>query len=317
MDERDAPNLKIRFVQPVDAAVLAILALFLIYPALRFVQILLPAPLPWMLQAILGLLAAGTLAGSGFILVPIVRHFGTALVLDPEGVWFQTRRGRKGLAWADVVGYETQGGSSGPGLRVLGRQGANLTLPRALGVGLRKREGEVIQALDRRLGPDTIRPREARPLRELDQRVLDHYGRPPAVELEPGLRYRYAERQRLSREFRERLVINTVPMGASLASGLYCTLQLSAFRTAFLLIWLGLTVLIVSYLIPRFRLLRHLGDRFVRRGDVLFVVRDGKEEPLPPPDPKPSGYLFGQPLTRYGRGLFAYRMAPQLLEPDV
>lgn len=262
----------------------------------------------WIPASVIGPLCLGGLFYVGFCLI---RYGGTRLVLDGAGIWLVGRE-REGLAWSNVRGYElpTKGF-----LTVWGRDGQGLHIPSHFGIDIGERLGPIIRELDRCIGPDGDRP-TFEPTRNdtLGRRFQHYYGVLPAVELEPGVVYRYVPSDEPASELRSAMFANGCSM---LAVGAVTALSLRSFGGLFATLYALLAVLSLLGLIRDFVFLRSLNDRFTLRDGQVWVLRNGQEFPLPPANEKRGRLLLKQPTTTHGRGPLAYRMAPQLLEPDV
>jgi hypothetical protein len=270
---------------------------------------------------------AGTVAICGFPLLCVIaflfRRQRTELVLDDEGIWLEDR-GCKGIAWAQIAGYALPAPSrlaqffalrTHPSLKVWDRDGETLEIPdvgNPQGSGI---YGPVLRELDRRVGPDGDRPPMARDFDSLSGRLRHHDLVLPAVEMEPGVVYRYGHRKELRKALKDNLG-TALPMTVSSGSLFFVNTKPELYPAIFLL-----NAVLLGFALPQLihcaLLWRSLRDCFVREGDTVWVLRGGRRRALPLPSPRTKGALLDQPLTAYGRGPFAYRMAPQFLEPDV
>src|SRR5690606_12739947 len=130
---------------------------------------------------------------------------------------------------------------------------------------------EVMRELDRRVGPDGLRSALRLGSGELDLRLNHHYGVLPTVEMEPDVPYRYLQSELLTAEVKDRLFTRSVPL---FAIGM-AFLPLSLRGNLGGVVALGFVVLMLGGVwmaVPDLVLLRGIRDRFVRRGDVVYVL---------------------------------------------
>lgn len=242
-----------------------------------------------------------------------VRYRNADLVADDEGVAIVRGGMRYGLPWKEIIGYQLSDTHFGTVLELKGTQtSVKLFLP---GSSWALAFGGVSNALDCHLTSQGLPAKINIPDSEVGRRMLLHFHAPPPVEMEPDVPYRYADPARLAEMlvsltstfgflcfFLGAMFVNIVRFLPNpwLISGIVAAILLSAI--AFL------------FFVNR-RLRSHLKDRFVLRNGELFVIRNGQESALPPAEPS-TRRVLGQPLTKYGRGPFAYYMTPQFLEPD-
>lgn len=270
---------------------------------------------------------AGTVAICGFPLLCVIaflfRRQRTELILDDEGIWVEDR-GRKGIAWSNIAGYALPAPSrmaqflglrTHPCLKVWDRDGETLEIPdvgNSEGSGV---YGPVLRELDRRVGLDGDRPPMVRDFDSLSERLRHHDRVLPAVEMEPGVVYRYGHRKELRKDLKDKLAM-ALPMTLSSGS-LFLINTKPEMYPIIVLVSAAQLGLALPQLIHCILLWRCLGDGFVKEGETVWVLRGGRRQGLPLSSPRRKGTWLDQPLTVYGRGPFAYRMAPQFLEPDV
>lgn len=135
------------------------------------------------------------------LVLPVVLYGRKELILDERGIWLTGRR-RTGILWSDIQGYEWPKRGL---LRVWDKGGRSLLIPSQLGIDIGERIGPVIRILDRRVGPDGHRPIHEPSEDSLVLRLRHHYGNIPAVEIEPGVVYRYTQPERIASELRASL----------------------------------------------------------------------------------------------------------------
>lgn len=258
------------------------------------------------------LLIAGNLGIGGPIAYALVRFYGVQLILDADGIWLERFQSKRGLSWSDVAGYER----SEKALIIYGKDGRPIKLPALPLLDYHENPQAMYRVLDRRIGPDRERVGPPRPNDPLLAKVQDYYGKVPPVEMEPGAVYRNAHRIQMRRTARQERMMGSALVVAGLAFLLlsrwipyreWTTLALAASW-----IPLGLFFYLRSRLVER-----RAHDRFLMRDGALYRIRDGEEHLLPPPNPNSQSRFHGQPVTRFGRGPFAYEISMQFLEPDV
>lgn len=260
------------------------------------------------------LIGSMLLAFLGLCLSTLFRYGRTQLILDAQGIWLEGRR-RKGIRWEDVAAYETPHGEKAPTLRVRSRNGETFEIPDVFGVSASAELGSITRELDRRLGPDGDRPSLPAIAAPLNARLHHYYGQVPAIELEPGIVYRYIDPKALAEDAKSRawktagIAPLLIPTYALITKFPAFTWPIAALACV--------AVLAVAVVVAQSLTLAHgFRDRFVRRGDEIWRIRNGRESRLPPSSPGDARPILDQPTTIHGTGPFAYRMAPQFLEPD-
>lgn len=238
---------------------------------------------------------------------------GSFLVFDATGVARLHKGTRQGLSWGEIYGFDWKTCLARTSLFLKRKDGSGIEirLPIASGVNV-----EVATSLlERHMAHELSVPHV--PTTELGLRLARYHHMPPPIEMEPHIPYRYADVGNIADFIRG---MRWVFCGF----GFFIAIQ---FVTSFpksipyshLIRVIGPAVVLL-FLAWKFlddaRLIRSLKDRFILRDGTLFVIHDGKEEPLPEGRPSRRKVL-NQPLTQHGTGLFAYRMAPQFLEPDL
>lgn len=245
----------------------------------------------------------------------LLRYRHTDLVLDHQGIWLEGHA-RRGLFWEDITGYDLPKKVTEPAIRIRGRDGQRVDIPLILGFASAAHLGAVSRALDRCLGPDGDRPSLKIPTETIDARLQHHYGAIPPVEMEHDVVYRYIDPEKLASEAIDRITLR-MPFLSFIVPSLLIT-----FRTGFPL-WIVLTAAALLatwfglYAVRDILLARGFRDRFIRRGDEIWRIRNGREMRLSPSALVSRPYVLNHPTTTHGQGFFAYRMAPQFLEPDV
>lgn len=264
----------------------------------------------------LGLIGTTLLVFLGITLRTLLCYGWTTFILDAQGIRLEGRHSNE-IRWEDVVGYDLRQSVKEPVLRIRGRKGKPIEIPNLFGISVTAAEiGIVTRELDRRLGPDGDRPSLPVLPDKLDALLQHHYGHIPAIELEPGVVYRYIDPEALAEDAKSR-AWSTAGIVALLVPAVALATRFPAY-TSLIVAAVGLAMLPIAVVIAQSLTLAYgFRDRFVRRGNEIWRIRHGREILLSRSGSGPVRKIFDQPTTVHGKGLFAYRMAPQFLEPDV
>lgn len=309
---RPEGELRAPFVPPGSLRAATLLPLILLVVLAVIVLSQKPSPTWWVAPLIFGL---PSLAVTASIAVSLRRYGRRALVLNDEGVWLEGGR-PEGFAWNEIAGYDQPDGRNAPLLRVNARDGRRIEIPLDPWVSPGPNLRSIIRELDQRIGPDGERPKLATAQSVLDLRWQQFEGNLPAVQMEPGVVYRYADRHDLVSFLRSRLLM----LGISVLLFTMVGTVTHSLSWPIALIVLGSgsgIVFALSLVAQTIAMIKRIDDRFVLRDGTLFVLRSGQEVALPAARKGFQYFVLGHPTARHGAGFLAYRMLPQFLEPDV
>jgi hypothetical protein len=305
-------ELRVPFVTPgsLRTAILFPLILLVVLAAIVLSQK--PSPTWWVAPLVFGLPSLAIIVS---IAISLRRYGRRALVLNDEGVWLEGGR-PEGFAWNEIAGYNQPDGRNAPLLRVIARDGRRIEIPLDPWVGPGPKLRQIVRELDQRIGPDGERPKLATTQSVLDLRWQQHHGNLPAVQMEPGVVYRYADRGGLASFLRSRLLM--LGVGVLLFTTLGSVAHSRSWPIALIVLGSGSGIAFaLTHVAQTVAMIKRIDDPFVFRNGTLFVLRSGREVALPAAQKGFNYFVLGHPITRHGTGFLAYRMLPQFLEPDV
>lgn len=224
------------------------------------------------------------------------------------------------IDYRDIDRYEISYVSS-CWLRISGRNGEEVAIPRSSMVTGGDPNVEIIRAMGPRLRPDAIQERGEPPSDAIARLAWDYFGDPPPVAMVPGQRYRYRDPRSLVRAKSDSMGLGFLLIPSIPLINLIVANHLGAMAYPFLGAYVFLAILLLVNLWRAWLLKRGGHDRFELLPDgALRVVQRHRDRIFRNPRTA-KGFLwnfslFGRPLLRYGKGLNLYFFDPRILEED-